>query len=471
MEISHVVPEICLAAGAAVGLIFSLFAPRRMQSWAMTIALVAISVSMATTADLIAAGEQTLTFGRTYAVDEVALWAKEIILAAAAIAVLMSPEWFRTDPRHGEYYTMLLLATLGAVLMAGAADVMALVVAVMLSSVSSYVLAAYHRGSGRAAEAGMKMFLLGGLTNAFLLFGIVLFFGLAGSTLYARAEATFTTQPTDPFFLMGSATLIAIGLAFKLGAAPAHQWLPDVAQGAPAPAAAFLTVVPKLGALVALARLLSIFPETDVGWRAVAALIAAVTMTLGNLAAVWQDDVRRLLGWSSVSQSGYGIMAVVAIGRSDLALPALLFFLAGYAVANLAAFGVIVELRGRTELSSFAGLGRARPSLAAALSLALLSLVGIPPLAGFFAKLALFGATIDAGYGWLAATAVVNTVVSLFYYLRVIGPMYFERTPQVIPVLGRWAGISVAIAVAAIVILGVGAQLLMGRFDHALLLP
>lgn len=470
MDIPQVVPEICLVVGAAAGLLFSLFAPRRAQAWSAAVALVAIAASMITTADLILA-DRMLAFGRTYAIDDAALWAKEIILGAAALVVVMSPEWFRTDPRHGEYYTVLLLATLGAVMMAGAADVMALVVAVMLSSVGSYVLAAFHRSSGRAAEAGMKMFLLGGLTNAFLLFGVVLLFGLAGSTLYGSAEAVFSTEPADPLVLIGATGLITLGLAFKLGAVPAHQWVPDVAQGSPAPAAAFLTVIPKLGALVALARIFSILPETDVAWRAVAAVLAAATMTLGNLAALWQNDVRRLLGWSSVSQSGYGIMAVVAVGESELAIPALLFFLAAYAVANLAAFGVVVELRGRTDLSSYAGLGRIRPWLAAALALALLSLVGIPPLAGFFAKVALFGAVIDAGYGWLAALAVLNTVISLFYYLRVIAPIYFERTTDPVPILGRVAAFSVAASVAGVIVLGLGAQLLLGRFEDAVLLP
>ncbi len=194
-------------------------------------------------------------------------------------------------------------------------------------------------------------------------------------------------------------------------------------------------------------------------------------MTLGNLAALWQDDVRRLLGWSAVSQSGYGLMAVVALGRSDLAVPSLLFFLVAYVVANLAAFGVVIELRGRADRAAYAGLASAQPLLALVLVLAFLSFVGVPPLAGFTAKLALFGAAIDAGYTWLAVLAVANTVVSLAYYLRVIAPSYFEPLGAPVPILGHWARLATLACGAAIVVLGILAGPVLDRFDVAQLLP
>jgi len=208
-----------------------------------------------------------------------------------------------------------------------------------------------------------------------------------------------------------------------------------------------------------------------VGWRAVVALLAAATMTLGNLAALWQDDVRRMLGWSAVSQSGYGLMAVVGLGRSDLAVPALLFFLLAYAVANLAAFGVVVELRGRADLDGYRGLGRSHPLLGASLLVAFLSFVGIPPLAGFGAKLALFGVAIDAGYSWLALLAVANSVVSLVYYMRVLTPAYFDDATQVLPVLGQVAAGATFACVAAVVAAGIGAELFFGAFHLSRLLP
>ncbi|MFV1986916.1 MAG: proton-conducting transporter membrane subunit, partial [Gemmatimonadota bacterium] len=195
------------------------------------------------------------------------------------------------------------------------------------------------------------------------------------------------------------------------------------------------------------------------------------TMTLGNLACLWQDDIRRLLGWSAVSQTGYGLMAVVALGRSDLALPALLFFLAAYSLGNLAAFGVVIALRGLRARSDFAGLSRVRPGLSAALVVAFLSFVGIPPLAGFAAKLTLFAATIEAGYAWLAVLAVANTVVSLFYYARFMGPVYFEAPSGDRALLGWRPGFAVALCVIGLIVLGLGAELAFRAFGHAWLLP
>lgn len=248
---------------------------------------------------------------------------------------------------------------------------------------------------------------------------------------------------------------IVVALAFKAGAVPAHGWVPDVAQGAPLPSAAFLTVVPKIGGVLALARVVHLLPDDSGAPMAVAA-VAALTMTLGNLAALRQDDVRRLLGWSSVSQAGYALMGVAAVGRSDRAMPALLLFLAVYAVANTAAFAVVGWLRGRTHLDHYAGLVRVRPWAAWGLTLALLSLVGIPPLGGFAGKFALFTAAVDADLSWLAAVAVLNTVLSLAYYLRVIAATHL-REPAGDPVhqFGGWSATATGLAVTATVGLGI----------------
>ncbi len=470
MPVGHVVPQMVLVAGAAVTLLHALAVPRHRQWVGAWLALGTVAAAAATTAILMASVPQQLTFFGTWAVDGAAQWATLIVLGVTAVAIGLSPEWFGDDPRHGEYYSVLLFSALGATLMAGAADTMELVLGVLLSSVTGYTLAAYHRRSAASVEAGIKYFLLGALTNALLLVGVALLFGLVGSTIYGATQDGLASGPPSPA-LPVAAGLVALGLAFKLGAVPAHAWVPDVAQGAPGPAAAFLTVAPKVGALVALARVLSILPAEQVGWRPLAAVLAATTMTLGNLAALWQDDLRRLLGWSAVSQSGYGLMALVAVDRSPLAVPALLLFMAAYALANTAAFGVVVELRGRTNIGSYRGLAAAHPWLAAALALSLLSLVGVPPLAGFTGKLTLFAATIDAGYLWLAVLGVGNTVVSLFYYLRVLGPVYFEAAPAPAPVLGRWAGTATLAAALGVVVAGVAAEPLLAGFTSARLLP
>ncbi len=481
MPLGDVLPELVLLGGAAVILIFALFAPRNRQAWAAAIALVTLVVAGIATIDLV--GAERLTFAGTYAVDGSALLAKLIVLAVTAIVIALSVDWFRSDPRHGEYYTLLLMSALGAVLLAGAADLMELMLAVLLSSATGYVLVAYHRLSRRAAEASIKYYLLGALANGAMVYGVALLFGLATTTTFSglldRLANLGGAREAIP--LVAGVALVVVGLAFKMGAVPAHAWMPDVADGAPAPVTAFVTAAPKVGALVALARLCMVLPESTSGWRPLVAVLAAATMTLGNVAALWQDDVRRLLGWSAVSQSGYALMAVVALGRSPLALPALIYFLAAYVLGNLAAFGVVIELRGEADRERYVGLARTHPWLALALVVSFLSFVGIPPLAGFAGKLALFGAAIEAGYGWLAVLAVVNSVVSLAYYARVLGPVYFgaaaekagdgERPREPIPVLGVWAAAGVAVTTTGIIVLGVGAEWLLGALRSSRLLP
>lgn len=468
MPISHIVPQMILVIGAAVIIIASLFLPHRRQWAGAPLAVVTLIAAGGAQLGLLARSPQ-ITFQGLWALDGLTGWTSVLIFASTAVAVLLSPEWMRTDPRHGEYYALLLFGAVGASAMTAATDLNELVVGLLIVTVAGYVLASYHRASPASAEAGMKYFLIGGLTNSLLLIGVVLLYGIGGTTLYAPLSQALAT--VDPLALVAVVSLVALGLAFEVGAVPAHAWLPDVAEGSPAPAAAFLTVVPKLGALAALARIMAVIPADAVGWRPLIAVLAAVTMTVGNLSALWQDDVRRLLGWSSVAQAGYALMAIVAIGRSDLALPSLLFFLLGYAVANLAAFAVVVELRGRTALDDYAGLSAHRPWLAAGMVVALLSLVGIPPLAGFVGKLQLFVATIDAGYSWLALLAVVNTVVSLFYYLRVAATMYFDPAPRPVPVLGSSAAVGVAVAVTATVVVGILSGPLLSRFMQAQMLP
>jgi NADH-quinone oxidoreductase subunit N len=468
MPMGDIVPELVLLVGSVVVLLYALFAPRTWQSAAALVAVVVLVAVVPPSISLLQR-DQALTFFDTYARDGPAVWAKLIVIGVTGVSVALSVAWFRTDRRRGEYYTLLLMSALGAVLLAGAADLMQLILALLLTSATGYALAGYHRQSRRAAEAAMKYYLLGALTNGALLFGAVLLFGLASTTTFPGLLPGL--READPYPLAVATGLVAVGLAFKMGAAPAHAWMPDLAEGAPAPVAAFLTVAPKVGALVALARLAAVLPESQVNWRLLVAILSAVTMTLGNVVALWQEDVRRLLGWSAVSQTGYGLMAVVALGRSGLAVPALLFFLVAYALANLAAFGVVVTLLGRSERMAYAGLGRSQPILGLVIVVSFLSLVGVPPLAGFTAKLLLFGATIAAGYTWLAVLALVNTVVSLAYYARVIGPMYFQPGGKPGPSRPSLAGAATVAAAAGVVAAGIGAEVLLREFTLARMLP
>ena len=469
MPVGDVLPEIAMLVAALVALLSASFVPRQHQWLGAPLALVGLlAAGVLCTAQLTASPQ--LTFSGTWALDGGGTWARLLIIAGTALSVLLSPDWLRGDRRHGEYYPMLLLSALGAMLLASAADTLQLVMGVLLSSVTGYVLAAYHRDWALSVEAGMKYFLIGALANTLLMIGVALLFGLLGDTTYEGMAAALARTPPSATLLL-ALTMVVVGVAFKLGAVPAHAWMPDVAEGAPAPAAAFLTVVPKIGAALALARLLQLFPLETAGWHPLVATLAVATMTLGNLAALGQTDVRRMIGWSSVSQSGYALMAVAVMGLSTEALPALLFFLAGYAVANLAAFTVVTHLRGRTDIEHYRGLAAARPWTCAVLVLSFLSLVGIPPLAGFVGKLTLFLATIDAGYAWLAVVAVINTVVSLFYYLKVLAAIYFEDATKPALVLGRWTAAALGLTGVLIVALGIGSDSFLLALNGVSLLP
>ena len=460
-----VLPEIALVLGGVLVLLYALFAPADRQVGAALLALATTGV--ATLLTLAVMGDpQKVTFFGTYARDGSALWGKLIVLAATAATIGLSIPWFRRDPRHGEYYTLLLFASLGAALLAGATDLKEFVVAMLLSSATGFVLSAYHRRSSPSAEAAIKYYLIGALANSAMLLGVAFLFGLSGGTTLAALESGL---PGGLATVVGVG-LVILGVAFKIGAVPVYMWVPDVAQGAPAPVAAFVTAVPKVGGFIFLARFVLALPDGAIGWEVLVAVLAALTMTLGNLACLWQGDLRRLLGWSAVSQTGYGLMAIVGIGQSDLAVPALLFFLLAYVPANLAAFGVVVELRGRTAIADYVGLARARPLLAGALTTSFLSFIGVPPLSGFVAKLLLFLVAIEVGYTWLAVVAAINTVISIFYYVRVLAPTYFGERAAPVPVLGRTAAWATLASAGALIVTGIVAEPFMAAFKAAALL-
>ncbi len=462
-----ILPALIFAGGAIVLIFYVMFVSRALQVWSALGATVVLALAGFASGWYLGR-EPSITFFGTFAADRTWLWGTLIIVIVTVLTVALSVEWFQSDARHGEYYVLLLLSALGAVLLAGAVDLMELIVAMLLSSVTGYTLTAFHRKSRAATEAGIKYYLLGALANGAMVYGVALLFGLAGGTSFADLRSGLVDA--DPLALIVGFGMVALGVAFKLGAVPAHQWMPDVAQGAPAPAAAFLLVAGKVGALIVLMRLADVLPDSAVGWRPLIAVIAALTMTLGNLAALWQDDVRRMLGWSSVSQTGYGLLAVVAVGRSDLAIPAMLFFLAAYAMGNMAVFGVVVKLRGLTKRESYAGLASAHPWLMGAMVVSFLSFIGIPPLGGFAAKLLLMGAAIEAGYAWLAVLTVLNSVISLFYYARVMGPAYFGTAAVPRPLMGGLTAWAVGVATVAVVAIGVIAQPLAAAWQALVLL-
>ncbi|WP_432486629.1 NADH-quinone oxidoreductase subunit N [Kineococcus sp. SYSU DK018] len=418
-------PEICLLVGALAVLLSGSFLPRQRQWIARLVAVTALLGSAAASVVALTGPAHTV-YAHTYAVDTAGGAARLIVVAATLLVVCLGVDELAGHQRESETYALLLLSALGAVVMAGASDLLVLAVAFLLASVPLYGLIGLAR-TGAAAEAVVKAYLIGALTNVLLLVGVALLHAVSAATTYAELATRLAGAPTAVLAL--GVTGVLAGLLFKAGGVPAHFWVPDAAQGSSATAAAFSTTVPKVGALVAAYRFLDALPGAGSGgvdWPLLVAVLAVLSMTLGNLAAYRQDDPRRLLGFSTVSQVGYLLLPVAVAGRSDLALPSLLLYLAGYAVTNLGAFAVVAALPQRRTLASYRGLARERPALAAALLVCLLSLVGTPPTAVFVGKLTTFTAAWDGGAAWLVVVAALNTVASLFYYLRWLAPVFRE---------------------------------------------
>ncbi|GHJ59792.1 hypothetical protein NOK12_23100 [Nocardioides sp. OK12] len=406
-------PELVLLLGAVGCLLLGSWTPRRRQGRVRGVAaLVVLGFLAATVRGLLA--PSTTAFSDTFAVDEVTGLLRVVVgLALLGLLVLAGDE-VAGHPRESEVYVLLLLGADGVLIVGGSTDLAVLVVGFLLASIPLYGLIGLSTAS-TAPEAALKTYLVGALSGIVLMLGAAVLHGLAGSTAYADLDAGVTAAPTAA----GAAgvVLVLVGLLFKAGAVPAHFWVPDAVQGSWVTSAAFLTTVPKLGAVVAIMRLLDALPRQDV-WPALVAVLAAVSMSVGNLAALTQDDVRRLLGWSTISQVGYLLAVVAAVPAVDRARPTLLLFLAGYAVTNLACFAVLRAEPGRVRVEQWQGAARRRPALTAALGVSLLGLVGTPPTAVFVAKVLTIAVTWEAGLAWLAVLVAANTVLSLAYYLR-----------------------------------------------------
>ena len=452
-------PEMLLFLGGLVALLSGSFLPRERQWLTRVVAAVAL-VAAAVAAALRLDGPAQAAFEGTFAVDTMTGVAR-VVAAVATLAVLaLAADEVAGSPRESETYALLLFSTTGALILAGADDLLVLAVGFLLTSVPLYGLIGIAH-TPRAAEAAMKTYLVGALFGIVLLLGVTVLYAVTGTTSYAGLTAGLAGAPTGAV-AVGVVGVLA-GLMFKAGGVPGHFWVPDAAQGSGGAVAAFLTTVPKVGAVVAAYRLVAALPDT-LAWPLLVAVLALTSMTLGNLAAFWQHDPRRLLGWSTVSQVGYLLVPVAAAGGSELALPSMLLYLSGYTVTNLAAFAVTTALPECRELESYRGLARTRPWLGTALVVALLGLVGTPPTAVFAGKLTTATAAWDAGLAWLAVAVFVNTLVSLFYYLRWIVPVCGRAEPAVRPdartfVPATWSQ-QTAVATAALsVVVGVGAGL------------
>jgi len=371
---------------------------------------------------------------------------KVLVLAAAGITCLMSID-VKGIGRKGEYYLVLVVSAMGMTLMAGASDLIMAFLALETTSIPLYILAGFRRGDNKSIESGMKYFLFGSFASAIMLYGLSLLYGFTGQTsLYQIAQyLTSLAFANNPLPILGAMVLVIVGFGFKISAVPFHFWTPDVYEGAPTPVTAFLSVASKAASFALLVRfLVAVFPaslvigtqEIQNFWVQLLAVASVISMTLGNVVALSQRNIKRLLAYSSIAQAGYTLMGVAAIqSTSELgsaqAVASVSFYMFMYMFTNLLAFTVIVlfsEATGSETIADLAGLSRRNPMLGLMMTFALLSLAGIPPTAGFFGKFFLFSAAVQSGLTWLAIVGVLNAIVALYYYLVVIKVMYVDRS-------------------------------------------
>jgi NADH-quinone oxidoreductase subunit N len=451
-------PTLVLLAAATLVLVLDLLPPRTDKTHLAVVSLAGVvgALLMALTRW----GHDQRGFRDMVVLDNYALFMSVVICYAVALVILLSIDYLRREGvQSGEYYALVLFSASGMMLMASANDLIVVFLALELMSLCLYVLAGLFKQRLESTEASMKYFLLGAFASSFLLYGIALTYGATGSTSFARIASATAANAHDVVFLAGLG-LMLVGLGFKISAAPFHMWVPDVYQGAPISVTTLIATGSKAAGFAALLRLLlGALRAAQPDWSPLMWALAVVTMTLGNVAAIAQSNLKRMLAYSSVAHVGYMMVGLVAGGAPGAG--AILYYLLAYTFTTAGTFGVLslCERAGEeaVEVEDYAGLGRRHPLLAGMLTLFLLSLVGIPPLAGFVGKFYLFGAAVQSGFLWLAVIAVLNSAVAAYYYLRVIVYMYMKEPEGAGATLtpSFAGGVALAVAAVGIVLLGV----------------
>jgi NADH-quinone oxidoreductase subunit N len=457
-------PEIFLAVAGLAVLLVGI--PLGRQG-SRPIIVVAIGALAATAVLIFLVGRPTagpqLILGDMLVVDQFAVFFKLLVLASSALALLMAAGYLdRSGYSGGEFAALVLFADLGMFVMASGANLASLYVGLELMALSVYVLVGFFKLEVKSNEGAVKYFVLGAASSAVLLYGISLIYGTTGSLDLETIRVTLTEVPHENVLLLLGIALVAFGMLFKVAAVPFHVWTPDAYEGAPTPVTAFISVAPKA---VAFAMFLRLFAGTFAGevehWRILLWIASAATMIYGNIAALTQNNVKRMLAYSSIAHAGYALMGLVA--ASDAGTWAVLMYMVVYAFMNLGAFGFVILLESKgyagERIEDFAGLARRHPGAAAGMLIFMLGLAGIPPTAGFMGKLYLWAATVEAGYIVLAVISVLMSAVSLYYYFRIVVQMYLkdgesegESPAELLD--DRWTG--AAIAVCAVLTLAIG---------------
>ena len=401
-----------------------------------------------------------LAFSNTIRIDTFSVFFNFLVIAIAAVVILSSFEYMRVQRiRASEYYALILFGVVGMSLMSSAVELVLIFIGLEISSISTYILAGFRRNDASSSEASLKYFLLGSFATAFFLYGVALMFGATGSTNIDIISQTLRSSPAGVLVLVSMA-LMFVGLGFKVAAAPFHIWTPDVYEGAPAPVVGFMSTAPKAAAFAVLLRVVFAINAPGRFWFLWVA--AALSMTLGNIGAMVQSNVKRLLAYSSIAHAGYLLVAfaMTTPENSLTGISAAMFYTAAYAAMNVGAFAVVSHFANVDEryvtLEDYEGLGRSSPLLAAALTIFLLSLIGIPMTGGFFAKFYVFGAALRANLIWLTLIGVANSGVGAYYYLRIIVAMYMREPRKVVPVTPVSFGVGSALALSLIATLYLG---------------
>jgi NADH-quinone oxidoreductase subunit N len=432
-EFALITPLLTLVGWACLLLLIDLFIPKGRKS--ITAVLAAVGLVAALILTVTRMGETAEAFSGMFVQDGFSTTLQILFLSIGLVAIAQANDYLRRRGiEQGEYYTLLLFTISGMMLMASAGDLIVVFLALELLSIPLYILAGFARPEIPSEEAALKYFLLGAFASGFVVYGIALVFGATGTTALEGVVKAASAGVALPWLLLVGAGMILVGLGFKVAAVPFHMWTPDVYHGAPATVTAFMSVGAKAGGFAALLRVfISAFPTTAQTWGPAAMWIAALTMAWGNIAAIAQSNLKRMLAFSSIAHAGYILMSLPAASTQAVApeaVRAALFYLLGYAITNLGAWGVVVALEnsegGGVDIDDLAGLGAKRPVMAVAMALFMLSLTGVPPTVGFIGKFYVFRAALEANLIWLALVGVVTSLISAYYYLRVIVVMYMQ---------------------------------------------
>jgi NADH-quinone oxidoreductase subunit N len=454
-----ILPLVAVALGGIVVILIGVRVEDEDSAGLGFVALVTILAGLVLA--LFTLGQNQPAFGGSIVTDDYAAFFETLILIATAITVAISLSYVAdTSIAGAEYYGLLLFAAFGMMLMAAAGDLIIIFLGLETMSIAVYALAGFVRRDARSSEAAMKYFILGAFSTGFLLYGIALIYGATGTIrLEAIRTALASDMRSNPYLLLGIG-LMLIGFGFKVAAVPFHMWTPDAYEGAPTPVTAFMAVGVKLAAFAGFMRVFMVhLGPVGAEWTSALWVIAAITMTVGNVVALVQENIKRMLAYSAIAHAGYLIVGMAASG-APAAGGAMLYYLLAYAFTNLGAFAVVVALERsgdpHDQISDYRGLARSHPGLAAAMVLFMLSLTGVPPLGGFLGKFYIFSAALNAGLVWLVIIAAINSVISAYYYIRVIVAMYMQDGGVAIEPLSHRPGVLISVALSAIVTVLIG---------------